>query len=187
MGLTKEGRKVGFNVIFTSQRAKSLRDPITQASRAVFFVEDKQESRYALDALGAESLQPGYFFSRFGSIKLTGSFHPSDEEIERFLKQRPVKQLEKEDWIDAEARDLDRIDKPKTAGNLPPKTEIEELAESIRDRWHADMSKSEVSRLLGKKFAGTSWTDKVNQVIAHLSSTPTPDNMPDSSTLATAG
>jgi DNA segregation ATPase FtsK/SpoIIIE and related proteins len=186
MGLTKEGRKVGFNVIFTSQRAKSLRDPITQVSRAVFFVEDKQESRYALDALGAESLQPGYFYSRFGSIKLTGAFDPTDEQIERFLKQRPVKRLEKQDWIDLEARDIDRIEKPKAAGDLPPKTEIEVLAESIRAEWHAGMTKSEVSRLLGRPFGGASWTSKVNQVIEYLSSSSSTNNMPESGTLAPA-
>jgi predicted ATPase len=49
--------------------------------------------------------------------------------------------------------------------------EVAELAEGIRERWSPEMSKSAVSRLLGKEFAGSSWTAKVNRVIEYLSTT----------------
>lgn len=53
-------------------------------------------------------------------------------------------------------------------------SQIIELAESIRDRWNSGLSKSAVSRLLGKEFAGSSWVATVNAVIDYLASTPTP-------------
>lgn len=53
--------------------------------------------------------------------------------------------------------------------------EIAEMAERIRGRWSPGMSKSAVSRLFGKEFEGSSWTARVNRVIAYLTSTtPTP-------------
>lgn len=58
--------------------------------------------------------------------------------------------------------------------------EIVQMAERIRDLWRPGMSKSEVSRLLGKNYAGSSWTQKVNRVIEFLNSTTTPGTPPDS-------
>lgn len=52
--------------------------------------------------------------------------------------------------------------------------EISQLAESIRAHWQPVMSKSAVSRLFGKNYAGTSWCRKVDKVIDYLSSTTTP-------------
>lgn len=68
----------------------------------------------------------------------------------------------------------------------PAQDEIARLAESIRAQWSPGMSKSEVSRLLGKDFAGTSWCRKVNQVIAYLVST-TPKPPPDTQDLEPTG
>lgn len=48
-----------------------------------------------------------------------------------------------------------------------------ELAESIRGRWTDQMGKSEVSRMLGREYAGTSWVSTVNAVIEYLSTTTT--------------
>lgn len=84
-GLVKEGRKVGFNLMFASQRAKGFRDIMTQVGRAVFYVEDEMESRNALGVVGAESLKEGYFFGRFGARALMGSFAPSDQDLVAFL------------------------------------------------------------------------------------------------------
>lgn len=58
----------------------------------------------------------------------------------------------------------------------PAASEIERLAESIREQWKPGMSKSAVSRLLGKAYAGSSWTVKVDQIIEHLRSTTTPQH-----------
>lgn len=54
----------------------------------------------------------------------------------------------------------------------PRLSELEQLAESIRDRWVLGMSGSAVAALLGKRYAG-SWYDKINQIIDYLSSTST--------------
>lgn len=105
-GLVKEGRKVGFNLVFASQRAKGFRDIMTQVGRAVFYVEDEMESRNALGAIGAESLQDGYFFGRFGARTLMGAFAPSDEEISAFLADGGGSRLTGDD-----ALHLDVIDK----------------------------------------------------------------------------
>jgi len=62
--------------------------------------------------------------------------------------------------------------------------EVTRMANSIRELWRADMSKSEVSRLLGKNYTGTSWVRKVNQVIELLSSTTTPAGPSDMDAIA---
>ena len=169
-GLTKEGRKVGFNIVFASQRAKGFRDIITQVGKAVFFVEDEQESRFALGALGAETLPEGYFYSKLGALKLTGAFDPSDEELARFLSSRHVKALEKQDWIDGEVSDVPILPVE------TPRDEIAELAEQIRSQWEPGMSLSKTSQLLGRAYAGPSWIMKVKKIAEYL--TVTTQNMP---------
>lgn len=64
---------------------------------------------------------------------------------------------------------------PKSVVNSQPSasSEIVEMAESIRSQWTAELSKSKVSQLLGKPYAGSSWVRKVEQVIEYLSSTTT--------------
>lgn len=57
--------------------------------------------------------------------------------------------------------------------SLTSESEVQRLAESIRDQWLPTMSKSAVSRLLGKPYAGSSWAPKVDAVIEYLTSTPT--------------
>jgi hypothetical protein len=66
-----------------------------------------------------------------------------------------------------------------------PVDEIAKMAESIRGQWKPGMSKSEVSRMFGKPYAGPSWCAKVNQVIDYLSSSTSSsasstEKMPDS-------
>jgi len=56
---------------------------------------------------------------------------------------------------------------------LPEGSEIIQLAGSIREQWFPSMSKSKVSQLLGKAYAGNSWCRKVDQVIEYLTSTTT--------------
>lgn len=45
---------------------------------------------------------------------------------------------------------------------------LQELAESIREKWSPSMSKSAVARLFGTRYAG-SWATKVDKIIAILS------------------
>jgi len=56
----------------------------------------------------------------------------------------------------------------------PVQNEIARLAESVRAQWSPGMSKRALSRLLGKEYAGNSWTAKVDQVLEYLSATTTP-------------
>ncbi len=66
---------------------------------------------------------------------------------------------------EGEGRGEDEVE----SNNVPAK-----LAETIRVQWQPGMSKSAVSRLLGKDYAGTSWCRKVDQIIDYLvSTTPT--------------
>jgi hypothetical protein len=102
-GLTREGRKVGLHVVFAAQRAVGIREVITQVGKAVFFVEDAQESRFALGMPGAEKLQEGYFYAQLGQEQLVGAFEPSDEDLRVFLEKRPVQDLGKPQFIDLPA------------------------------------------------------------------------------------
>lgn len=172
-GLTKEGRKVGLNIVFASQRAKGFRDIMTQVGRAVFFVEDEQESRFALGASGAEQLPEGYFYSRFGSLKLTGAFDPTDEELTSFLSRRPVKALEKQDWIDVDFKSqlTSSNDPLLPQGSEQPVDEIKEMAEKVRAQWEPGLSLSKLSQLLGRPYAGPSWIMKVKKVAEYLTAT----------------
>ena len=61
---------------------------------------------------------------------------------------------------------------PKPAED-PLIAEIRQLAESIRDQWKPEMSGSAVGRLLGKTYSG-SWYQKINRIIAYLSSSTSP-------------
>jgi hypothetical protein len=51
--------------------------------------------------------------------------------------------------------------------------EIIQLAESIREDWEPGLSLNKTSQLLGKPYAGASWTEKVKAVVAYLSTTTT--------------
>jgi hypothetical protein len=182
-GLLREGRKYGFSMVLAAQRAVGLRDEATNLGRAVFHVADQQESRYAIGMPGAEALGEGYFMAKFGALNVAGAFEPTDEELAAFLAARQSPPLEPVKWLDLEALDV-----APTAGRLggggdqksvdsdqlsvnSGRDEVAELAEGIRERWSPEMSKSAVSRLLGKEFAGSSWTAKVNRVIEYLSTT----------------
>lgn len=186
-GLVKEGRKVGFHLMIASQRVKGLRDVITQMGRAVFFVEDEQESRYALGTPGAEQLHEGYFYSKFGAQQLTGAFEPTDDEIAEFLRKRSVSKVDEPGW---ELSSMDfgtdkRIEADEvplivpTAGSHsipdlePASTETQRMAEGIRSQWFIGMSKSAVSRLLGYPQYGGSYKAKTDAVVEYLNSTTT--------------
>lgn len=99
--LVNEGRKVGFNIVFSTQRSKGFIDISSQTGRVVFMVANDQESQYVLGMPGAEQLPAGYFYSRFTARKLMGAFMPDDEGIAAYLSARNVSAMPRIDFIDA--------------------------------------------------------------------------------------
>jgi hypothetical protein len=99
-GLVSEGRKVGFNVAIAAQRATGLADVLSQTGKAIFRVEREEENAHK-SLVGASNLSEGYFYARFGDVRLTGAFEPSDEQIRQFLASRPAQALEA-DWVDGQ-------------------------------------------------------------------------------------
>ena len=164
-GGLREGRKYGFSLVLSAQRAVGLREESTQLGRAVFHVKDATESRYALGQEGAEELRDGYFIARLDAMHTTASFEPTDEEIVSFLAERRVTQLEPLPWLEGRM-----IEPTETAPQLAkPKNDIEALAESIRSEWKPDMSKRSVAKLIGKEYAG-SWASVVDKLVTYLNS-----------------
>lgn len=161
-GLLREGRKYGFSMMLSAQRAVGLRDEVTQLGRAVFHVSDPQESRFALGVPGAESLREGYFMARFGNLNMAGAFEPTDAEIASFLTERRVAPLEPLPWLEGKF-----IEPTPEKMSLPEKTDIEKLAETIKGDWNPAMSGRQVAALLGKSYAGW-WKDKTDEIIAVL-------------------
>jgi FtsK/SpoIIIE family len=105
-GLVAEGRKVGFNLMITNQRATGMPAILSQTGKAIFRIE-KDEERAHHSLAGASSLGDGYFLAKFGASKIAGAFEPTDDEIHQFLASRPAEKLEDEDqWIDAVATDV---------------------------------------------------------------------------------
>lgn len=103
--LTAKGRKTGLNIILANQRATGMASILANTGKAIFRVEVEEERHKALR--GASELQEGYFFARFGRQELAGAFEPTDEQIQQFLRERPVGKLRDDDqWIDAIAMDV---------------------------------------------------------------------------------
>jgi hypothetical protein len=171
--LVAEGAKNGLNIVVANQRATGLAATLSQTGKAIFRVEaDEEKSHRSLQ--NASALDTGYFYARFGDLQLAGAFEPSDEEIRSFLEKRPARALEN-DWIDGEVFEQGQLSAGPT---LPsPRSEIAELAESVRGEWSPTMSKRALGRLLGKEYAG-SWAGKIDRIMEYLSATTT-ENRPE--------
>lgn len=174
-GLVKEGRKVGFNIVFSSQRAKGFRDVMTQVGRAVFFVEDEMESRHALGVLGAEQLSEGYFYAKFGSMKLAGAFEPSDEQLIAFLQSRRVRALERQDWIEGEIKP---VETEHAAGAIDAGLDPKETAQ-ILEMHRLGKTATAIIWELWKISGGSSYRKRMEQVraVTATSSGEMPGNM----------
>jgi DNA helicase HerA-like ATPase len=162
-GGLREGRKYGFSLVLSAQRAVGLRDEVTQLGRAVFHVKDATESRYALGQEGAEGLRDGYFMARFDAMQLTAAFEPTDEQIVSFLAERRVARLDPLPWLEGKVVEP-TAEAPKISA---PKNDVERLAEMIRGDWNPEMSGRQVAALLGKSYAGW-WKDKTDEIITVL-------------------
>ncbi|MBK8467713.1 MAG: hypothetical protein IPL32_18015 [Chloracidobacterium sp.] len=163
VSLVNEGRKVGFNVVFSSQRPKSFIDLTTQCGQAVFLVRNDRESGYALGQPGAERLREGYFFARFGDLKLAGAFEPDDAQIIDLLKSVTVKTLEKPKWIEA-----------KQSANAPliiPQETQESLEAGRIKSLHAEgKTEGEIIREIWGVYGGGSFYNRREQVRKVLTS-----------------
>lgn len=167
-GLVSEGRKVGFNVSVAGQRATGMAEILSQTGKAIFRVaRDEEKAHRSLQ--GASGLRSGYFYAHFDDVRLTGAFEPSDAELTTFLASRPAQPLER-DWVDGRVVETFQNTLPDMPAsvNLPaPKTDVEKLAESIRDEWTPDLSKRKVAQLIGKEYAGGA-VKIVDAMIAYL-------------------
>jgi hypothetical protein len=189
-----EGAKAGLSLVFSSQRPKGFIDLATQCGRAVFSVATDNEKGYALGMKGADKLPeipPGYFYEKFSALRVIGAFEPTDDDIRTYLQGVEINTLEIPKWLHSDFGTDKRIEAETlpliaTVGDAAPRDEIAELAESIRGKWSQGMSKSAVSRLLGKAYAGSSWTVKVDRVIEHLGST-TPTTAPNEAKMPVLG
>lgn len=182
--LISKGRKAGFNFVFASTRAVGLKKQLSQVSTIAFRLKDTDEERYAFgqSGFGAEKLPESYFLSKIGStVRMTGSFNPSDQQLGEFLLQHTTKALDKPTWIEGVFKPVDQtqIAVKNEAEALPepvtkPVDEIAQLAESIRDKWSPDLSATMIAtKLLGFSQYGGSYRTKVDKIIEYLSTTTT--------------
>jgi hypothetical protein len=178
--IANEGRKVGIRFVAALQdpTSKSMDLRFRRNCTLVSFRQgDRTQSDTFIGAQGAENLPVGRFMARTDALMMGGGFNPSDIQILAYLAERAVPVRPAPRWIEAINQPRIEVDEdpplimPTREEPVKPVDEIAEMAERIRSQWSAGMSKSEVSRLFGKEFAGTSWTAKVNKVIAYLTST----------------
>jgi hypothetical protein len=141
-GLVSEGRKFGFNIVISNQRATGMASILSQTGKAIFRVETDEERAHRSLA-GASTLHDGYFLAKFGMPKLAGGFEPTDEQIQQFLASRPVDKLDDENsWIDAISTDVpslpdakpDQISAPSQAQPEKPADEFARWVMSLTDK-----------------------------------------------------
>lgn len=128
--LISKGRKAGFNFVFASTRAVGLKKQLSQVSTIAFRLKDTDEERYAFgqSGFGAERLPKNYFLSKIGSsVRMTGSFNPTDQQLADFLMRHTTKTLEKPMWIEGVFKNVDDKAQLET-GNL---AKVEKEASSI--------------------------------------------------------
>ena len=181
--LISKGRKAGFNFVFASTRAVGLKKQLSQVSTIAFRLKDTDEERYAFgqSGFGADKLPENYFLSKIGSsVRMTGSFNPSDQQLADFLMRHTTKALDKPTWIEGVFKPVEQnqIESVNETVSLPspdiePLDEIACLAESIRADWHVGMSGTKTSKLLGYSQYGGSYKNKVDKVLEYLTATTT--------------
>jgi hypothetical protein len=172
-GLVAEGRKFGFNIVISNQRATGMPAILSQTGRAIFRVDPDEEGRHRSLA-GASSLHEGYFLAKFGMPKLAGGFEPTDEQIQQFLVSRPVNKIEDDDhWIDAVATDVPASlpeEKPKPLPSELPETlaqllaSLDEKGVKVVEMIQAGESQREIELAVYGKTGG-SYYQKVKDII----------------------
>lgn len=175
--LAFDGAKFGLHLTLGIQRATwenidtNLR---SQMGRIVYSVESADDSRTALGEAGAERLPPQWNFlsklSDDGVVHHGVGFALMDNEIEAFLKSRPVAQNDPTEWIDVKAEDT-----AVTAETITAEREAAyALAEKdikIRDTYYAFLAREqkfslrEIEREVFGKTGG-SYHNDVKRVIA---------------------
>ena len=180
-GLSKEGRKAGFNVWLAIQRAVGFKSIMEQMGRAVFYLADAEASRYALGFPGAEMLSDGHFFAKFQGVRKCAAFDPTDNELLNFLKARAVKLHEPINWIEGDVI---------PGGEAQKAGDVDSQIVEFYARMKADdkVSLSEIQRrVYGDTNTGGAHFRHIQDVIAkHLEGATTTGTMPDSGLLSSS-
>lgn len=173
--IANEGRKVGLRF------AAALQDPTARSmdlrfrrncTLVAFQQGDAAQSTAFLGTTGAEQLQIGRFMARVDGVTIGGGFAPTDEQIMQYLNNHSAPIVGKPQWLAFE-------DVPQPRLINDPSSEIEILAESIRDQWQAGMSGTFVAtKLLGLSQYGGAHKTKTDKVISYLISTTTTPKVP---------
>lgn len=147
--LIQEGGKYGLNIVQVVQDATGANVDVTarrNMGRMVFRLSEQRSSDIALGVNGEPSavgLPARHFLSVVGDVNgvIHGvAFAPSDDEILKFLKDRPVPAHEPIDWIEGEARDVEPI--PATETILEP---VDDIDNQIMNLYLEQLSKDKVS------------------------------------------
>lgn len=162
-------RKVGlYAIVATNEPLKAAFEGKSQlTTRICFHVPQHQDSSAALGYVGAEKLpapqagEPGR-----GLILWNGSL----TEFQAFRVPNIGREVDLTEAQRHALEDLFAEAEPEAAQT--PRSEIEALAESIRERYQPGMSGSRVAELLGKTYGG-GWYPKIKKIIEYLSSTST--------------
>jgi hypothetical protein len=169
--MVERERDTGFYPVLATNRpeASALLVKTNLVTRICFAVPSWNASNMVLGMNGAEALPKEQgrglivFKARvteFQSFRVTYP-DPSEETVRMMLDR---------DEVEAS------IIEPTVELDDSYSSEVIGMAETIRERWTPELSKSKVSQLFGKGFAGTSWTRKINDVIEYLTSTTTTES-----------
>lgn len=163
-GLVSEGRKIGFNVAIAGQRATGMAGILSQTGKAIFRVEREEENAHK-SLSGASGLQDGYFYARFGDVRLAGAFEPTDVEIAGFLKSRPAKPLE-QDWVDGQVTDVLKGALPAAPAmeSLPDGGDSADVEERIRRLAGDGLSVTRIVREVFGSGGGDAFYDRADRV-----------------------
>jgi hypothetical protein len=135
--------------------------------RMVFRMRDMSSSRAALDIGGAESLTGAQFIAQLDTEAVKGvAFHPEDEDVARFLANRPVAALPQPRWLGGGS----------VEGSQPEisvwEAETIALAKKIEEVWKAGGSKRAMARSAGFEYVGNHCI-KIDRAIEYLVATTT--------------
>jgi hypothetical protein len=169
-----EGRKTG--VVLAIALQNPSRDNIDmslrrQCTRIAFRVQDRDASQIVLGAVGAEQLPQGHFMTVVNGLQHGVGFHPSDDDIMRYLARHQAPALPAPDWLDVESRTVqhDPIEdtqpvRVRSNGSVSAETML--IAEQIRETWEGGGSKRAMARAAGLEYAGSS-AAKIDKAIAY--------------------
>lgn len=166
--VTSMGRKLGimFVAATTDPTYRTLSQPglvvRDNCGRVVFRVRDASSSRAALDADGAERLDPHQFIAQLDHGPVKGvAFLPGDDELRAFLQSRQVPALPEPTWLKLPSGEPVKKDWP---------AEIIELARKIEGLWLKGSSKRKLAEAADGVYAGA-FAGKIDRALEYLAET----------------